>query len=207
MAENIQNLIKKIQEEGIKTAQEQARDIEAKAKLEAQAIIEKARREAEKLISEAKEKISREEDSSNVLLKQAARDLLLKLRKELEQMLQRIIMQEVQGAFKAGELEKIITSLLKESLDAHSSALVVLSKEDYARLEGHFLDKLREEIKKGVVLKSSEEISGGFTLSFDQGKSCFDFTDKALSEYLGSSLKPKLNEFLKDAASGAEGKK
>ncbi|MCX5656929.1 MAG: V-type ATP synthase subunit E family protein [Candidatus Omnitrophica bacterium] len=207
MAENIQNLIKKIQEEGIKTAQEQAKDIESRAKLEAQAIIEKARREAEKLILEAREKISREESSSNVLLKQVARDLLLSLRRELEQMLQKLIMKEVQGMFKAGELEKIITSLLKEPPTTYSSALVALNKEDYAHLEGHFLGKLKEEVKKDIVLKPSEEISGGFTISFDQGKSCFDFTDKALSEYISSSLKPKLSEILNGAASDSERKK
>ncbi len=207
MAENIQNLIRKIQEEGVKAAQEQARDIEAKARLEAQTILEKARREAEKLFSETKEKISREENSSNVLLKQAGRDLLLSLRKELEHTLQRLIMQEVQGIFKVGDLEKIIIFLLKEPPTAYSSSIVALSKEDYMHLEGYFLDKLKEEIKKNIVLKSSEEISGGFTISFDQGKSCFDFTDKALSEYIGSFLKPKLSEILKGAASDAERKK
>jgi vacuolar-type H+-ATPase subunit E/Vma4 len=48
-------------------------------------------------------------------------------------------------------------------------------------------------------LRPAEEISGGFTISFDDGKSCYDFTDKALAEYIGIYLKPKLNQILMEA--------
>ena len=48
-------------------------------------------------------------------------------------------------------------------------------------------------MEKKIILKPAEEISGGFTISFDNGKSCYDFTDKALAEYIGTYLKPKLN--------------
>jgi len=49
------------------------------------------------------------------------------------------------------------------------------------------------------VLTSGEEISGGFTISFDSGKSCYDFTDKALADYIGTYLKPKLNQILQES--------
>ncbi|PIW68507.1 MAG: V-type ATP synthase subunit E, partial [Candidatus Omnitrophica bacterium CG12_big_fil_rev_8_21_14_0_65_42_8] len=53
------------------------------------------------------------------------------------------------------------------------------------------------EAKKGIVVRASDEISVGFTISFDAGKSQYDFTDKALAEYIGVYLKPKLSEILK----------
>jgi hypothetical protein len=42
-------------------------------------------------------------------------------------------------------------------------------------------------------------MSGGFTISFDSGRSCYDFTDRALAAYIGTYLKPKLNQILQEA--------
>jgi vacuolar-type H+-ATPase subunit E/Vma4 len=76
---------------------------------------------------------------------------------------------------------------------------VAVNKEDLEILEKNFLSNLKEETKKKIILSPSEEISGGFTISFDSGKSCYDFTDKALAEYIGTYLKPKLNQILLEA--------
>jgi len=54
-------------------------------------------------------------------------------------------------------------------------------------------------VKSGIVLKPSEQISGGFLISFDRGRSAYDFTDQGLAEYIGGYLKPKLNRILQDA--------
>jgi len=80
-----------------------------------------------------------------------------------------------------------------------SDITVFLKEEDVQVLEKNFLNKLREETKKKIMLRPAEEISGGFTISFDNGKSCFDFTDKALAEYIGTYVKPKLHQILKEA--------
>jgi vacuolar-type H+-ATPase subunit E/Vma4 len=77
--------------------------------------------------------------------------------------------------------------------------MVLVNKEDLESLEKNFLYKLREETKKNIILRPAEEISGGFTISFDNGKSSYDFTDKALAEYIGTYLKPKLNQILQEA--------
>jgi cell division septum initiation protein DivIVA len=54
MAEEIKDLIQKIQEEGIKAAQEKAGQIEQEARQKAEGILRKARVDADKLLSEAK---------------------------------------------------------------------------------------------------------------------------------------------------------
>ncbi|MCM8798762.1 MAG: hypothetical protein NC821_04800, partial [Candidatus Omnitrophica bacterium] len=83
MAEDIQGLLKKIQEEGIKKAEEKAEQIEKEARKRAEEILSQAKEEAERLIKEAKEKISQEQSHTQTLLQQAARDLLLTLKKEI----------------------------------------------------------------------------------------------------------------------------
>ncbi len=202
MADNIKDLIQKIQEEGVKTAEAKAGQIEERAKKEALALIEKAKVEAVRLISEAEHKADQAETSGKVSLKQAARDLILSLKKEIGLLLNRLLMSEVRQALNPDELAKIIMELIKGYKgEVKGDIIVSLGKEDLGKIEQHFLNKLKEEIKRGIVLKSSEDISSGLIISYDQGKSYFDFTDKAISEYIGAYLNPGLNEILKDVAS------
>ncbi len=79
--------------------------------------------------------------------------------------------------------------------------IVSLSEQDFKKLEKEFLGKLKVELKKSITLKPKEDIHAGFTLSFDAGKSCYDFTDSSLAEYLSLRLEPKLAELLKSATS------
>jgi len=201
MAQDIKNLIEKIQQDGIRVAEEKAKEIESQARREVTQILEKAKTEAARLISEAKEEIGRAKEEQKTFLAQAGRDLLLALRKEISAMLERIILQEVKDALTPEAIYKIIAELIKGSKPFEEEIVISLNKADLANLEKEFLRKLKEEAKKGVVLKPSEEISGGFIISFDRGKSHFDFSDKALAEYIGTSLKPKLAELLKSAVS------
>jgi vacuolar-type H+-ATPase subunit E/Vma4 len=133
------------------------------------------------------------------LLAQAGRDLLLALREEINAILERIVLQEVKDTLTAEVMYKVISEVIKGH--AQDQIVVSLNKEDAKELERGFLHKLREETKKGVVLKPSEEISGGFIISFDAGKSHFDFSDKALAEYISSYLKPRLSELLNSSVS------
>ena len=198
MAQDIKNLIEKIQQDGIRVAEEKAKEIESQARREVTQILEKAKTEAARTISEAKEEIGRAKEEQKTFLAQAGRDLLLALRKEIGAMLERIILQEVKDALTPEAMYKIIAEIIKGS-SLEEEIVISLNKADLANLEKEFLRKLKEEAKKGVVLKPSEEISGGFIISFDRGKSHFDFSDKALAEYIGTSLKPKLAELLKSA--------
>ena len=200
MAEEIRDLIEKINQEGIKAAEEKAQNIEAAAKQRADDILAQARLEAEEMIAAAKDRIRREDEKGKTLLAQAGRDLFLSLRKEIDAMLGRIVVSDIQQALTPEALFKLLSEVVRNFSAGESSEItVLLNKEDVETLEKIFLYKLREETKKKIILRPAEEISGGFTISFDSGKSCYDFTDKALAEYIGTYLKPKLNQILKEA--------
>jgi len=196
MADEIKELIEKIQEEGIQAAEDKAREIENQSKLKAEEIVKKAKAEAEKLIAEAKDEIAKMQESSKSLLKQAGRDLILSLRKEINTMLEKLIVSGVRQPLNPEEMAKILTALIK-NYSAKEDVIIRLNKEDLGNIEKGFLDALKAETKKGITLRPSDDIQAGFTISYDGGKSYYDFTDKSLAEYIGSYLKPKLNELLK----------
>ncbi len=200
MSEDIKALLEKLHQEGIKAAEIKAADIEARAKQAAEKIIAQARAEAERVLGESKELIGKDKQAKQALLAQAGRDLILGLRREINAVLDKIISAEVREALPAEALDKIIAEVIKKEHPAHKGEVVInLSSADRARLEEGFLSHLKEELKQGIVLRPSEELAGGFTISFDAGKSQFDFSDQALAEYIGSFIKPKLKQLLDEA--------
>jgi len=202
MAEEIQGLIDKINQEGIRLAQEKADEITGRAQKEAAEIVERARQEAEAIVFQAQEKAMRAQEKGKTLLSQAGRDLLLSLRKEINAILKRLIITEVRQALGPDALSGALLELIKGSAGTEKAGIVItLGQEDLEVLNKNLLPKLKDAIRKGITLRPSEEISGGFTISYDAGKSEYDFTDAALAEYIGAYLKPKLDQILKDALS------
>lgn len=200
MTEEIKHLIDKINQEGIQSAQDNARKIEKEARDQAARMLDEASKEARRFLDKAKEAIRLMEEKEKALLAQAGRDLLLTLRAQINQMLAQLIAEQVRAALTPKELAALITHFIKAQGAGHKQDIVVtLNKEDQRALEEHFLAGLKDEIAKGIVLKPSVDIKGGFTISFDAGKSQFDFSDRALAEYIGTYLKPKLSKILGSA--------
>jgi len=138
------------------------------------------------------------EDSTRSSLKQAGRDLLISLRKEINVLLDKLVKADIRQALTAEELAAIIGSLIKNApLSLGSEIIVSLSQQDKEKLEKGFLKQLAQETKKQIILRSTDGIDGGFVISFDAGKSIFDFSTQALAEYICESLRPELDEFLK----------
>ena len=201
MTEELKHLIEKIREEGIEVAEGKARVIEEEAGKRAEDIIQKAKKESQSIVAKAKEEAAKTEAATKALLEQAARDILISLRKEIGSTLDRVALAEIHGSLASQQMADIITALIKEYVKGGEGDIVVmLNKGDVEKVQKSVMGGLGAEIKKGVTIRPSEDITGGFTISFDGGKSHYDFSDKALAEYIGTYVHPKLRELLKGTA-------
>lgn len=197
MAE-IKELIEKIQQDGIKAAEQKAQEIENKALKHADEIVQNAQKDARNALKDAQDRIAKMEEAANASLRQVARNTLLDLRKEVDAMLDKLVTSRIHEALSPAELAKLITTLVKDySHKENAEITALLKKEDLEKIERGFLHDLKEAAKKGITLKAAGDITGGFIISYDAGKSHFDFTDKALAEYISQHLKPKLAGLLK----------
>ena len=200
MVEDLGSLIEKINQEGIEAAEEKARAIEDEAKRRSDEIVAKAKKEAQKIIAKAKDDIATMEKSGEASLKQAGRNLIISLRKEIASVLDGIIKSNIREGLTPAEMAKIIHALVKNYKgESKGDIIISLNKEDLGKMEKTLLGKLKSEAKKGITIKRSDDIQAGFIISYDSGRSYYDFTDKALAEYIGAYLKPKLSELLKGA--------
>jgi V/A-type H+/Na+-transporting ATPase subunit E len=197
MADQIKELIEKIQAEGVQAAQDKAQEIENEARQKAEWIVQKAGAQAKKILDDAQDTVSRMQASGHAALQQAGRDVLLTLKKEIGVILQRIIASEISAVLTPEELSKIIASLIQAYCGkSEDNVIVYLKEQDRQSLQGHFLNKLKDDLKKGIELRTQEDIRAGLIISFDNGRSQFDFTDRALAEYIGSLLKPDVAQLL-----------
>jgi cell division septum initiation protein DivIVA len=115
MAQEIKDLIAKIQQEGIQVAQVQAAQIKTEADGVALKIISEAKIQAQKIIEQANIQAKKLDDSTQANLKQAGRDLLISLKQEIITMLDRLIKIDLQQALSVEALAKIISTLIKNT--------------------------------------------------------------------------------------------
>ena len=200
MSEKLKALLEKINQEGVRQAEENARAIESKAKADAEKIVQDARSQAEKIIGDAKGSAIKTKRSGEIALKQASRDLILALKDETKKIFNKIVTDETVKVMSQKNMADILTALIENYVEKDgktSDVKVLLKKEDLDNLRKTFISKLKDRLKKGIEFKPSPTIDAGFSISFDKGKSFFDFTDEGLTEALCAYLNPELARLLK----------
>ena len=202
MTQVVQELIDKIKSEGVQAAENSANEIKDKAQQEAEAIVESAKNQAQQVIMDAKEEGRKMRETTSLALKQSARDTLLSLRKRIETMLNDIIKGEVASSLESSKLGGIIEATTKAAVSAKTidgGLEIELNPNDLEALQEGLHARLQKQVKEGIELQSSGRISKGFIISFDGGRSCFEFTDESLAEYLGSFLNTRISEIVKSS--------
>ena len=191
MAEELQQLLEKIQRDGVDKANAEAAAIVAKAKAEADAIEKKAQDDA--AAAEAKGKADAEAYAARAreTISQAARDTVLKVKEDVTKLLTKLLAQDVSAAL-ATEAVPLAAAAVKE-LVTGSGAEVAAS----AKLVDALRAQLAAQAQNGVKVVADEMTGAGFTVKLDNGRVEHDFTDAAISEALAQRLRSDLAALLK----------
>ena len=191
MAEELQQLLEKIQRDGVDKANAEAAAIVAKAKEEANALVKKAQEDA--AAAEAKGKADAEAYAARAreTISQAARDTVLKVKEDVTKLLTQLLAQNVSAAL-ATEAVPLAAAAVKE-LVTGSGAEVATS----AKLVDALRAQLAAQAQNGVKVVADEMTGAGFTVKLDNGRVEHDFTDAAISEALAQRLRPDLAALLK----------
>ena len=193
----LQELIDKIKTEGVEQARSQAERLVDEAKQNADAIVAKANDKAENILAEAKTEAEKTIRTGNEALRQAARDLLLGVSRQIENLFKQVIESETGGALKGDVLERAILNVFETiGDDVPDGKALTLSESDAQALTVGIKTKLAEKIKSGVVITPSSKISAGFKVSVDGGAAYYSFTPKEVAGVLASFLNPKLAAIL-----------
>lgn len=196
----LKELIETIKTEGVKEAEGKSAVIVEKAESRAKTIVDAAKKDAEKIVAEAKIEAAKFEASSKEALKQASRDLLLKMESQVQKLFDALVQKETETAFSGKVLEESIVTVIKGWGEKESTDIAVLLPEsEYSKLEGSLKSRLAVEMKRGVEIKPFSGIDAGFRISQKDGSAYYNFTAQGLAEMLSEFLNPRLAELMKDA--------
>ncbi len=189
----VKELIEKIKTDGVKSAEENSSRIVSEAEKKAASIIENAEKEAAEIKSQAQNEASRMEQAGKEALKQAGRDLLLGVKKDVEALFDRVLQAGTAEVLSGDSLKDAIVAILKSWKDGDVSDLSVLvAPEALKAMESQLNAELKAEIEKGLEIKPFSDLDAGFRISVKDGRAFYDFSDKELMELLSKYLNPAL---------------
>jgi len=192
MAEELQQLLEKIQRDGVDKANAEAAAIVAKAKAEAETLVKKAQEDA--AVAEAKGKADAEAYAARAreTIAQAERDTVLKVKDDVTKLLTKLLAEDVTAAL-ATEAVPIAAAAVKELVTGSATAEVAAS----AKLVDALRAQLAAQAQGGVKVVADEMTGAGFTVKLDNGRVEHDFTDVAIANALAQRLRADLAALLK----------
>ena len=200
----VQELINKIKKEGIESASDEAVRIKQKADKEAAQILEAAKKEAAEIAARGKQDAERFEKAGIAALEQASRNLVLAFKGEIQALLDSIVAEQVGKAYGDEVLKAVLPDLLKAwAVKGSDSLAVLLPEASLNKTLEYFKGKLAVQLKKGLELKSDQNLTGGFRIAEKDGSAYYDFSADAVAELLSAYLNPRLAEILKTSVKDA----
>lgn len=193
----VKELIEKIKNDGVKNAEENSSRIISEAEKKAASLLEAAEKEAAEIKSQAQNEASRMEQAGKEALKQSGRDLILSVKKDVEELFDRIVQAGTAEVLKGDSLKDCIVSVLTSWKDEEAKDLTVLvAPETLKAMESSLKSALKAKIDKGLELKPFADLDAGFRISVKDGRAFYDFSDKELMELLSKYLNPGLMSIL-----------
>jgi V/A-type H+/Na+-transporting ATPase subunit E len=200
MAEELQGLLDRINEEGIKKAETEKIDIINKAKKEADAIIRKANENAETIVKKAKENAKLSEKRAKSTIQQAARDIIIELNSALQERMHSCIKDLVSDAMTPALMGGIIKKMSDEYIKT-SGKSVALNIIFPQKNMNEILDKLKKSLidsfKETPEIFQGHDFAAGMKVGFKGSDVYFDFSDEALTEIICEYIGPRLASVLK----------
>ncbi len=190
--ENLDALLVKIRTEGVDKARAEADAIVAQARKDAEKIVAPARSEAEQCKAQAQADADRFQQGAEATLRQAARDVRMKLEQDITSLLERTLGGEVDATLEAGA---IVGKLVEEAVETYlrEGAVTVAAAPKLAEAL-----KARLAQKGEVTVVTDAQMGTGFRVLLKGGRVEHDFTGEAVTQALTALLRPQLAKLLKD---------
>lgn len=213
VSNNVQSLIDRLRDDGIKAGNEEAQKLISSAEQKASEIVHKAKEEASRLNQKAVEDIRSEREAANEALRIALRDAQNMLREQVTSnfavQLKRMISQKLKDTSFLKEMILAVAGRVAKDINMTSNAEVLLSQawlqetEPSEQLEvaqkeqDTFIAELTKEmVNEGIAINIQEMKASGFKIFLKDQEIELDLTDDALSEMILKYLSPRFRALL-----------
>ena len=194
MSEELQQLLEKIQHDGVEKANAEAEKMLADAKAKAQAILDQAKSEAGRMKSDAERESASFEHRAEETIRQAARDTILKVEKAVSDLLDSLLLKEVNAAMDDPSLvPQLAAEAVRRYLDGKGGIEVAAGE----KLVDAIRAKLAASAASGVTVVMDETLGSGFSGRISGGRVEHAFTGAAVADARAKQLRPRLAALLK----------
>lgn len=201
MENKLQELTKKLYDEGLEKGRAEADRLVGEAKNEAAKIVAEARAQAEEIVKKARDKAEDVEKNTMTEIALAGKQAAAKIKSEIASMI-------VAKATAAGVKEAALDpAFIKEMLlavagnwngaDAGKVELKALLPEaERTKLDAAFGKSARELLAAGIEVGYSKEVKSGFKVGAKDGGYYISFSDADFDALLGEYLREKVSDML-----------
>ncbi len=187
----LKELIDTIQREGVDKARQESESLLKQARAQADELLAAARAQADELLAGARRERERLERAGRESLQQAARDLMLKVRKQLEAVFSALLKEKAAKALGDREIGTAIAALIANWTPGQQDEIeVLLPKERFAPMAKALRQALAARIAAGIEIKASADVVDGFRVAEKQGNAYYDFSAASIAENLAVFLNP-----------------
>ena len=203
MDQKLQELTEKILEEGVKKGEDQANSIIEDAKNRSKDIIHDAKAEAESIVSKAKKEADDLARTVRSEIQLASRQAISVLKNQItDTITARTIDKDISALLKD---PKIILEFIQNIMENWSpdkaekeDFSIMLPANNQKELEEYFNTQAKALMKKGLEIKFSRDLAGGFQISSTDSSFKISLTDKDFMEFFKQLLRPKIKKVLFD---------
>lgn len=200
MAQELQGLLDKIHQEGIKKADSEKERILAEAKAEAAQIRKQGQDEADALRRKAEADAAGMEARARAAIQQAARDIILAFKDDLKTRLQRLVKGVAAEALNAAFMGRVMLEMVKNQPDTDAKLEVLVARPELDKLVELCRTSLINDFKTAPEIRVGQGIAAGLKLNFGSGDVYFDFTDEAVTALISAYIGPRLAALLEPEA-------
>jgi V/A-type H+-transporting ATPase subunit E len=202
MAEQLQGLLEKIHEEGLKKADQAKDQILAEAKKQAEDIVAKAKSEADGIRKNAETDAAALEKRAKTAISQASRDIILKLREGLQDRIESIIRdtaaETMTPKFMGELIAKMAVEFQKQDSNAEPALELLVSEKDLEEMKKLIHGSLAASFKTEPEIFPGSDIGSGLKIGFKGSDVFYDFSDDAVADMICAYIGPRLAAVIKN---------
>jgi len=196
----LKELIDTINRDGVDKVRLESETLLSQARAQADGIVAAARTQAAALLANSRQEQERLEHSGRESLKQASRDLLLGVRKQLEAVFSALLQEKTRAVLNDKEIMAAIAAMIANWTPERQGKIELLLPQNQFDSMAHALHKaMAGKIAAGIEIKAAAEVTTGFRVVEKDGQAYYDFSAASIAESLSLFLNPLMAKIVTDA--------
>lgn len=201
MEQKIQELTNKLYQEGVEKGEAEAKKIISEAQQKANIIISEAKATAEKIIAEAKKQAEELKRNTESEIKLSSMQAISAIKQKIVELINAGVVDEPisKTLSDPATIKELVTLIVQNWKSEQGGAInleLLLPANNQEELRKTFEKSANDLLKKGITIKFSENIKGGFRIGPIDGSYKISITDEDFKELIKEFLRPKTRNWL-----------